>query len=210
MRSNENIVENRPWHRALLRERRPRTHTQLGCKGSQHSLQPLPIGHCWPLRPAAAQLRAPIPVLAGGDEALPGVWVPESPLLAPRTGTHQLRVAALPVPVLLCSLQQTERWKSAHSLQGRHCPTTATPAARRISKVKPTQRAGAAEQLGGTFWAVYSTSRMVLSSSTQASSSSPLPIRSCRTGTAMRSSRSRHSAGRWRCGAGSGHLSSPH
>lgn len=56
---------------------------------------------------------------------------------------------------------------------------------------------GAAEQTGVTFWALYSTSRMLLSSSMQASSSSPLSISSRRTGTTVCSSSSRHSGDRW-------------
>lgn len=56
---------------------------------------------------------------------------------------------------------------------------------------------GAAEQMGVTFWALYSTSRMLLSSSMQASSSSPLSISSRRTGTTVCSSSSRHSGDRW-------------
>lgn len=49
--------------------------------------------------------------------------------------------------------------------------------------------------MGFTFWAWYSTSRMLLSSSMQASSSSPFSTRSCSSGTAACSSSSRQSVG---------------
>lgn len=67
--------------------------------------------------------------------------------------------------------------------------------------------------MGFTFWALYSTSRMLLSSSMQASSSSPFSMSSCRMGTAVCSSSSRHSVGADRQGgtglAGAGTTPAP-
>lgn len=190
----------------------PYTHPAgVGPKGSQHSLQPPALRHCC-RRLLHRSLHRPqeTPQSCSGQEvheAPPRFGCPNSPAHP----THQLQVAALPAPLLLCSLQQTQRCKSAQSPQGRRSPPTATPA----TNSSQTYFQGEAntesrEQLGATFWAAYSTSRMVLSSSTQASSSSPLSIRSCRTGTAMRSSRSRHSVGQVEVWGWQGAPTAPH
>lgn len=137
MRSNENLVENRPWHRALLRGHCPRTHTQLGvsCKGSQHSPQPAAPAVAaagGSSISAAAQLHAPTP----GDSPRPALGrryvrlstvfgCPNSPCRPPGlalTSSELLRSLCRSSSAL-CNKQS----KSVQSLQGQHCPTTATP-----------------------------------------------------------------------------------